>query len=126
VNEYWKQLLIPDTFEIALFVKKESFVASFNEALEMLIFQFDDKSKLNSKNIQKAASVLVQLKEKGETFDLTFPLNQVLVEMLLQILIDTKNVKISESWQDYLEIIQQFASDTLKISPSHLSVTLIS
>lgn len=84
INEFWAQYYISVIFQASTIVKKDSFVGQFKTIIDQLIFQELDYN---------AITFL-----KGS--EITYPLNQCLLEILLQVLITQSELEL-----DYLSLI---------------------
>ncbi|CAD8084485.1 unnamed protein product [Paramecium sonneborni] len=106
LNQYWVQCLLQQAFQ--------------NKN-----YQFDEQQKKYFTNLLKSMIIdekdLVQLNFDSQIEEISYPLNQCLLELILSAIIQPSSIDM-----DFIPLIFQFAQDVLKLSPAHVSITVIS
>ncbi|CAD8177560.1 unnamed protein product [Paramecium pentaurelia] len=105
LNQYWVQCLLLQAFNIQN-SQLDQQKKYFNNLLKQIII--DEKD-------------IAQINFDSQIEEISYPLNQCLLELILSAIIQPTTIDM-----DFVPLIYQFASDALKLSPAHVSITLLS
>ncbi|KAM3138752.1 hypothetical protein pb186bvf_009131 [Paramecium bursaria] len=104
INHYWSQYLLNVALGSQILINKEQFTEKFKQIIQETVLK-QDKS----------------IPQFFQSDDITYPLNQCILEIIINISFEQSQLDL-----DYLELLIKFSGDVLKISPSMVSVTILS
>ncbi|CAD8086381.1 unnamed protein product [Paramecium sonneborni] len=105
INNYWVQCLLLQAFQVQNF-QFEQQKKYFTNLLKQMIIDEND---------------LIQINFDSQIEEISYPLNQCLLELILSSIIKPSQIDIK-----FIPLINQFVQDVLRLSPAHVSITLLS